>query len=148
MTYWEPGYACQVYDGTMKSEDYQQMLATTLRDSLEYYGLSWDDVYFQQDNDPKHTSNTTKKWFLDNKVTWIDDWPAQSPDLNPIEHLWHHLKLKLSAYETKAKGVHELWDRVDREWNTFTEDECRRYIESMPARIQAVLAAKGGSTRY
>ena len=35
MTYWGPGYAYQVYDGTMKSEDYQQILATTLRDSLE-----------------------------------------------------------------------------------------------------------------
>ncbi len=148
MTYWGPGYACQVYDGNMKSVDYQHILGTTLKDSLDYYGLSWDDIYFQQDNDPKHTSNSTKKCFEDHGVTWIDDWPPQSPDLNPIEHLWHHLKLKLSAYDLRAKGVHELWERVDKEWNTFTEDECRRYIESMPARIQAVLAAKGGSTRY
>ncbi|KAG1220312.1 hypothetical protein G6F68_021234 [Rhizopus microsporus] len=62
MTYYGPGYACQIVDGTMKSEDYIHILDTTLRDSLEYYGLTWSDVYLQQDNDPKHTSKKTLAW--------------------------------------------------------------------------------------
>lgn len=148
MTYYGPGYACQVYDGTMKSEDYQHILNTSLRDSLEYYGLNWDDIYFQQDNDPKHTSRSTKKWFSDQNVTYIDDWPPQSPDLNPIEHLWHQVKLRLSMYDTRATGVHDLWERFEKEWNKITKEECQRYIGSMPARIQAVIAAKGGHTRF
>ena len=45
-------------------------------------------------------------------------WPAQSPDLNPIEHLWQHLKAKLQQYDTPPKGVHELWERVAKEWNS------------------------------
>jgi hypothetical protein len=47
-----------------------------------------------------------------------------------------------------AKGVHELWDRVKEEWNKINTDECRRLIESMPRRIQAVIRAMGGNTRY
>ena len=148
MTYWGPGYACQVYDGTMKSEDYQHILDTVYRNTMEYYDLDWPEIYFQDDNDPKHRSASTKKWIEEQKIKVLEDWSAQSPDLNPIEHLWHHLKLKLSNYETKARDVHELWERCDKEWNSFTEEECRRYIDSMPKRIKAVIKAKGGPTRY
>ncbi|KAG1157215.1 hypothetical protein G6F36_014261 [Rhizopus arrhizus] len=125
-------------------------LETTLMDSLKYYGYNPEDIYFQQDKDPKHTSKLAKQWFVDNNFNsdHIYSWPAQSPDLNPIEHVWHHLKLKLSVYDTKAKGVHELWERIEKEWNTFTVDECRRYIDSMPDRCKAVIKAKGGHTRY
>lgn len=148
ITYWGPGYACQVYDGTMKSVDYQHILDTTFKETVKYYNLDLSKIYLQHDNDPKHTSDSTKTWLKDNKINVLANWPPQSPDLNPIEHIWHHLKLKLSAYDTRAKGVHDLWERVDKEWNTFTEEECKRYIDSMPKRIQAVIDAKGGPTRY
>jgi transposase len=148
MTYKGPGYACQVFDGTMKSEDYQHILDTTYRETLKYYKMDISEWYFQDDNDPKHRSRSTKKWVKENNMLLLEDWPAQSPDLNPIEHLWHHLKIKLSMYEKKATSVHELWERIDKEWNSFTAEECLNYYHSMPDRIQAVIAAKGGHTRY
>ena len=67
-----------------------------------------------------------------------------SPAINPIEHLWHHLKRKLAGYEIPLKGILELWDRVEEEWNKIP---CQNLIESMPRHIEAVLKAKGGYTK-
>ena len=146
MLYEVIGYGCHIQH-IMDADVYCEILETPLKDTLNYWGFSFNNVIFQQDNDPKHTSKKAQKWLDDNEVDRLD-WPAQSPDLNPIEHLWHHLKLKLSMYERKAKGIHELWERCDKEWNSITKETCRRYVESMPALVQAVLKAKGGHTNY
>ncbi|KAG0927662.1 hypothetical protein G6F57_014652 [Rhizopus arrhizus] len=103
------GYACQIYDGNMDSSTYQHILGTTYMDTLKHYSLKKTNVYLQHDNDPKHKSKSTIAWLYNNGVRYIDDWPAQGPDLNPIEHVWHQLKLNLSLYEAKARNVKELW---------------------------------------
>ncbi|KAG0752725.1 hypothetical protein G6F17_013575 [Rhizopus arrhizus] len=115
---------------------------------MEYYNFNWSNIYFQHDNDPKHKAKSTIAWLDNHQVRYISDWPAQSPDLNPIEHVWHQLKLKLSCYERRAKNTDELWERVEKSWNEFDKELCQRYIDSMPARIQEVINRKGGSTKY
>ena len=75
-------------------------------------------------------------------------WPAHSPDLNPIEHLWSHLKRRLAEYEVEPKGMLELWERVQVEWDKIEPEVCQKLIESMPKHVEAVLKAKGGYTRY
>ena len=132
----------------MNSELYQEILATTLKDTMEYYGLSWETLVFLHDNEPKHRSNSTTQWIKDSGMVCIDNWPLQSPDPNRIEHVWHHLKLKLSMYNNRATSTHEPWERVENEWNSFTKEQCIKYIDSIPYRIQAALAEKGGSIRF
>ena len=75
-------------------------------------------------------------------------WPAQSPDLNSIEHLWNGLKRKLGEYDTPPKGEGEHWRRVEKEWNEIPDSVCQNLVASMPRRIEAVIKAKGGYTKY
>lgn len=142
------GYACRIDDYPMDSDVYIHILSTSYKDTLDYYQLQNNDVIFQHDGDPKHTSTATKKWLCNNHIVYIKDWPANSPDLNPIENLWHHLKLRLDQYSTKPKNKAELWERIDTEWNKFTQADIEPYYRSMPNRIKEVIKAKGGYTKH
>jgi hypothetical protein len=81
-------------------------------------------------------------------VDQIYNWPPQSPDLNPIEHMWHQLKNHLGQYPTKPHTVEELEKRINIEWYKFTKEDCLKYIDSMPGRIEAVIKSKGQQTNY
>jgi hypothetical protein len=72
------------------------------------------------------------------------DWPAQSSDINPIEHLWHHLKRKVAGYEIPPERTLKFWDRAEEEWNKIPPEVCQNLIESIPRCMEAVIKAKGG----
>jgi hypothetical protein len=131
----------------MDAELHVSILNDELIDTIDYYGMDRSKLIFQQDNDPKHTSRLAHQWFANNGIEVLD-WPAQSPDLNPIEHLWWHLKRRLNEYETEPNGIQELWERVEKEWNAIPTQICLDLIESMPRRIAAVSKARGGYTTY
>lgn len=72
----------------MDSQKYVDILESNL---LPFYDNFNNDIIFQHDNDPKHTSIKTKKFLEDNKIKVLE-LPSNSPDLNPIENLWKKLK--------------------------------------------------------
>ena len=89
------------------------------------------------------TSKKVQNWFKDNGII-VMKWSAQSPDLNPIEHPWYHLKKKFNAYENPLTwALEESGEGV--ECNRWI---CQWLIESMPRHIVAVLKAKEKYAKY
>lgn len=140
------GNACRIFMN-MNSAVYVEILERHMLPSRGWLLSSSDAPYtFQQDNDPKHVSRKTRDWLARNHVATLP-WPSQSPDLNPIEHLWADLKRRVGVGPVPA-SVDALWERLEKEWWATEPNLCRRLIESMPARINAVIKARGGHTRF
>jgi transposase len=140
------GYSCRL-NGCLDSDLYCQILKGELLDTLSWYQMNIYDIWYQQDNAPAHTSRATKEVFRELGLAVLD-WPSNSPDLNPIEHMWVHLKRQLNKYPNEPEGVNELWERVELEWGKITAETCRTLIHSMPDRLAAVIKAKGKYTKY
>ena len=101
-----------IIDGTMNSGLYPQILKENVRVSVCELKLNRRWVLLQ-DNDPKHTSKSTKEWLKKKKCNVLE-WPSQSPDLNPIEMLWKDLKR--SVHARKPTNIHELKQFCKEEW--------------------------------
>ncbi|KAG2461570.1 TCB1 transposase, partial [Polypterus senegalus] len=100
---------------------------------------------FQQDNDPKRTAKISKEWLQENSVNVLE-WPSQSPDLNPIEHLWRDLKM--TVHRRFPSNLIELERCCKEEWAKLAKDRCAKLVASYSKRLEAVIAVKGASTKY
>ena len=151
MSWYGPGYIAKI-DETLDSQLYIEILKEDLQMSVEEWGMAKDEFIFQHDNDPKHTAKVTKAFLESCSMTEVEGrllyWPAQSPDLNPIEHMWAYLKIQLGKYPTPPGSCKELWKRISVEWYKIPVELCRQLIRSMPRRLQAVHKTKGKHTKY
>ena len=140
------GYGCKI-EGKMDSILYHSILGDELLETIDYFKVSKENIIFQHDNAPPHTAKKIREWFGENDIHVLQ-WPAQSPDLNPIENLQAYLKKKLAEYEKEPEGMLELWERVQKEWSDIPRELCSSLVKGMRKRLRAVLKAKGGYTRY
>ena len=117
-----------------------------LKNKLELHMAVHKCSVFMQDGAPCHRAKIVTQFLKAQKIN-ILDWPGNSPDLNPIENLWTNLKNKVSERQpTNAKmleqAIKEVWVR------DISPAYCRNLVESMPRRLEAVIKAKGGPTKY
>ena len=102
---------------------------------------------WQEDGAAYHTSAVTREY---RKSLGMEEltWPAQSPDLNPIETLWHIMKQRISKRRHRINTIQEMETVIKEEWEKLSPEDWRKCIASMPQRMAAVIKAKGGSTRW
>ena len=104
-------------------------------------------VVLMEDGAPIHRSNAPKIWRQKRRLKKLD-WPPSSPDLNPIENLWYLMKVKVNCRFREGMTLDDLREDLLEVWNAFDSEYYNRLIESMPQRMRAVIAAKGGPTRW
>jgi transposase len=102
---------------------------------------------FQEDNARPHTSKIAAATREESGLNFLP-WPAQSPDLNPIENLWDAVKKRVYSRRKKPKNLFELTRAVKAAWKSIPLKRIQRLVDSLPRRIEAVIAADGGPTRY
>ncbi len=74
-------------------------------------------------------------------------WPAISPDMNPIEHIWDELGRRVRKRYV-LNTVDELANALVREWNNLPNALIQTYVNSMRRRIGCLITANGGHNRY
>ena len=131
-------------DGRITVKDYMAVL----RNHLVPYINTLEDkenTIFQEDNTPIHTARVVKSWKEENNVVTFP-WPAQSPDMNPIEHLRDELERRVRAHKPLPRNKEELWQILQKEWHNIDVSVYQNLVDSMPRRIAAVIKGKGYPT--
>ena len=106
-----------------------------------------NDFIFQQDEAPSHTSRITQEHLDANtpKFNGKDDWPPQSPDLNPMDyHVWDSLSEKAYKGRSTKFTERELKQKIQQCWERIPEGEIRKATASWKKRVRAVCQENGG----
>lgn len=102
---------------------------------------------FQQDNARIHVSRETKAWMASMKIEVLD-WPACSPDLNPMENVWAILVRRVYENNRQFETIAELKQKILHEWDNLQMGVIENLYSSMNNRIFEVIQRNGGKTHY
>lgn len=130
----------------MNQHQYLRVLETRVRPQMDAWQQSGVRTYMH-DSAPCHKAKICTQYLSQVDIPVLP-WPGNSPDLNPIETLWAIVKKRLSERDVSNRSdliatIVQIWHR-----DPSIVDTCAKLIESMPRRIQAVIDAKGGHTKF
>ena len=103
---------------------------------------------FIHNNSAPYQARVTTAFLNQNNINVLRPWPAMSPDLNPIEHEWDMLDRHDRNLANPPQTLVQLENELTHAWNNLPQDAIHNLIHSMRCRCTAVIAARGGHTRY
>ena len=124
---------------------YRGILQNTLVPfARHYFG---DNYRYQDDNATPHRARVVLDFLQQGNVTKMEQ-PPRSPDSNPIEHLWDELGRAISSMDNPPQNLDELRQALLDKWAQIPVQRLQRLVARMPWRLAAIIAARGGNTRY
>ncbi len=133
-----------VLEGTINAERYIKVLEQHMLPSRRRL-FQGKPCVFQQDNAKPHTAAITTAWLHSRRVRVLH-WPAYSPDLSPIENIWHIIKRKI--HQRCPRTLQQLETYIRQEWDQIPTPKLQKLITSMPRRLQTVLKRRGAATPW
>ena len=131
-------------EGILKSKEYIELLKKYL---LPNFKNSNKQLIFIQDDSPIHKSKAVMDFLAANGIPTLQ-WPAQSPDLNPIENMWAVLKGRRARQKLTPKTKKDLIDQMTELWSNIETDFRGNLSISIPKRLSEVIKNKGKQTSY
>lgn len=136
------------YDGALTAKKYVDILKNNMTPLYDAMDISTDEkVLFQQDNDARHTANTTLNYLEEHGVHLLG-WVSNSPDLAPAENVLGMLARAVyeekSNYNTKA----QLQEAILHKWNNMDQTNIRHAVQSMHERMISVIELHGRATKF
>ncbi|KAJ8557035.1 hypothetical protein ON010_g8930 [Phytophthora cinnamomi] len=119
-------------------------------DCMQYY---WHDlrreleIYSTRQSGGGKCHGGTKEFLKEENVD-VMDWPAKSPDLNPIENMWGVLVRAVYAHGRQFQTREDLIETIKASWAAIGQDVITKLVESMPKRCIATLELHGAKTKY
>ena len=133
--------------GNLTAQYYiNEVLAPVLVPLLQHHGNN-RRLIFQQDNARAHIARITRNYLTQHGI-YILEWPAVSPDINCIEHLWDELGRRLRRRQPQPRNRRELGATLQEEWQNIPMPTIQRLVRSMRRRLRTVIANNGGHIGY
>lgn len=114
---------------------------------VPYAAAIGQQFILMDDNATPHRARITNQ-FLDDQGIERLEWPSKSPDLNPIEHLWDHVKRKADKKINENTTLQQLQRIIENAWERIDQGRIRNLINSMRRRCTEVVHKQGGPTHY
>nr|KAG5695939.1 hypothetical protein BaRGS_017520 [Batillaria attramentaria] len=133
------------WNGTLTAIRYRdEILDPVVR---PYAGAIGPEFILMDDNARPHSARIVDQ-YLEEESMELMEWPARSPDLNPIEHVWDMIGRAVRARVNPPRTLAQLGQALQQEWDQIPQQTIRNLICSMRRRCQAVISARGGHRQY
>lgn len=131
---------------TMTAEKYRnEVLVPIIYPHRQQMG---QEFTLMHDNARPHTARVVTSWLQEHDVSVLG-WPAQLPDLNPIEHAWDMLQRRaLRNFPANIATEEQLFLHLSRTWDNIPQQDLDNLIQSMKNRCRTVINVMGGFTDY
>jgi transposase len=114
---------------------------------VPYAPLVGNNFLYMHDNARPHTAGIVRDYLHEVNIAQME-WPSVSPDINPIEHVWDMLGRRVRSRVPAPMTLDDLRGALLEEWETIPQNAISHLVEGMPRRMEAVVQARGGNTRY